>query len=244
MSDRHPDIDIATTDELAVMAAGGDSHAFARLVRLHGEGMTRAAWLVTGHQPAAVEAVRSAWLTAWTGIRKPHEPVALGAWLCRLATMEAERIVHMAVEGVLPPGWPDWDGESATDLGRLAPADRSLLALHHLAGLTPEELDRITSGGLRARASMLLARRDTESAAQRLVRAWSTLGLDAADAPERICSIAAITAWPIDSDAIARGARFEERETRLRLVGAAIGVGAGLIVAMAPLLAGLSGGGR
>ena len=231
MSERHHDIDIATTPELAAMAAGGDVHAFARLVRLHSETMTRVAWLVTGDMPAAAAAARSAWVAAWMGLRKPHEPGDLDAWLCLLATVEAERVVGMAVAGVLPPGWPDWNGESTLDLGRLAPADRSLLALHHLAGLTPDELDRLAARRVRHAAA---------AAAVRLMEAWSAVGLDAASAPVRIAAMAAVRVQPIDADAVARLARFEERETRLRLVSAAIGLTAGLIVMLVPILVGLT----
>jgi hypothetical protein len=165
------------------------------------------------------------------GLRKQHEPDDLDAWLCRLATVEAERVVGMAVAGVLPPGWPEWSGESTLDLGRLPPADRSLLALHHLAGLSPDELDRFTARRIRHPAA---------AAAVRLAEAWSAIGLDAGSAPGRIAAMAAVRVQPIDADAVARLARFEERETRLRLAGAAIGLAAGLIVMLVPILVGLT----
>jgi len=209
------------------MAAARDGHAFARLVRLHGEAMTRVAWLVTGEMPAAVSAVRAALVAAWTGIRQPHAPADIEPWLCRLATVEAERLVPLAVEGVLPPGSPAWTGESSISLGVLVPADRSLLALHHLAGLTAEELDTI------------LGRR-AGTAAQRLAAAWAAIGEDVVSAPFRIAALAAVPVRPIDADAIARVARAEEQEVPLRIVGVVVGVVAGAIVMLVPLLAGLA----
>jgi hypothetical protein len=243
MSDRRPDINIATSEELAALAAGGDGHAFARLVRLNGEAMTRVAWLVTGNMPAAVDAVRAAWVAAWVGIRKRHEPAALDAWLCTLAAVEAERVVHMALEDLLPPGRPSWSGESAIDLGRLLPADRSLLALHHLVGLAPDELDTLLERGA-GRRVWHRAPRPTRRAAVRLADAWAAVGLDAVRAAERIPAMAAVPVWPVDADAIARLARSEEGESRLRIASALVGLAAGVIVAMLPLLAELAASGR
>jgi hypothetical protein len=56
--------------------------------------------------------------------------------------------------------------------------------------------------------------------------------------------MAAVRVQPVDADAVARLARFEERETRLRLASAAIGLTAGLIVALAPVLVTLAAAGR
>jgi DNA-directed RNA polymerase specialized sigma24 family protein len=219
-----PDVATATTDELARMAAAGSTDAFARLIRLHGEAVTRLAWLVTGNMPAAADAAKAAWVVAWTAIRRPHDPVALEPWVSRLAVVEAMRVVRQAVGGVSVPGSQAWTGESALALGILDPPDRAVLALHHLAGLDPGELDRVT-------------RRPEGTTAGRLPGLWASIGVTRDSAQAVVERMAAVPVRPIDADAIARLAHAEEGEERLRLVSVAIGTVAGVTVTLFPVIA-------
>ena len=57
-------------EELVRRAAGGDTAAFARLVRLHNEDMTRVAFVIVGDSAAAAGATEAAWFDAWTGLRR------------------------------------------------------------------------------------------------------------------------------------------------------------------------------
>jgi hypothetical protein len=70
------------------------------------------------------------------------------------------------------------------------------------------------------------------------------IGLDDAHAHERVVAMAAVPVRPVDADAIARLARFEERETSLRVASALVGLAAGVFVALLPLVAELSAAGR
>ncbi len=76
-------------EELVRRAADGDTAAFARLVRLHNEDMTRVAFVIVGDSAAAAGATEAAWFDAWTGLRRKRTPEALGSWLCSLAAAEA-----------------------------------------------------------------------------------------------------------------------------------------------------------
>lgn len=218
------EIDLATTDELVQLAAAGSVDAFARLVRLRGEAAVRVAWLVTGNMQAAADAARAAWVIAWTGIRKPHDPVTFEPWLARLAAVEAVRVVRQAVNQVSVPGSPAWSGESAAGLAGLEPADRAIVALHHLSGIEPADLDR-------------LERYPAGTTADRLPELWRAIGADAATAQSVVERMADVPLRPIDADGIARLARAEEGEERIRILSVVIGTAAGIFVMLFPLLA-------
>ena len=134
-------------EELVRRAAGGDTAAFARIVRLHNQGMTRVAYAITADPIVAVAATEAAWFSAWGGLRRKRTPEALGSWLCSLAATEAVDIARRTAEpgaatpepGGRSPGVPSGD-ELARALARLDPEDRALLVLRHVAGLSVAEL--------------------------------------------------------------------------------------------------------
>ncbi len=71
------------------MPRSGDTAAFARIVRLHNEEMTRVAFVIVGDSATAALATEAAWFSAWPGLRRKRTPDALGSWLCSLAAAEA-----------------------------------------------------------------------------------------------------------------------------------------------------------
>lgn len=161
-------------EALVRLVQAGDEHAFARIVRLHRAEMVRVAFVVTGDVVMAKGAVAAAWPVAWNRLGTLDDPSRLGPWLCGLAAAEAVEGVRywtrMAAEGVLPTtekdGRPEDDGPAADPelAGRLAaldPADRALLALGDVAGLTTGELGQtlgMSAAAAAARRAELEAR--------------------------------------------------------------------------------------
>ena len=65
MTGSRPDAADAPPEEPVRGAAHGDLAAFARIVRLSHDGMTRGAFVVTGDLDSAVRALDAAWPAAW-----------------------------------------------------------------------------------------------------------------------------------------------------------------------------------
>ncbi|HEX5826587.1 MAG TPA: sigma-70 family RNA polymerase sigma factor [Candidatus Limnocylindrales bacterium] len=162
-------------DGLVERAIRGDEAAFARIVRLHHEDMTRVAFVVSGDTSIAEEAVASAWPIAWRRLRSLRDPDRLRAWLCSVAANEARQLIRSrrrrsvveipvdaAVGGAgTDPATRAADLDLANALARLAPEDRALLALRYVAGLTSTELGQalgMSASGTRARLARLLGR--------------------------------------------------------------------------------------
>jgi RNA polymerase sigma-70 factor (ECF subfamily) len=115
---------------------------------------------------------------AWRKLAGLREADRLRPWLCTIAANEARRLAgrrrRAAVREIsvdANPGagariHPDPAGRAqdldlAAALGRLRPADRSLLALRYVAGLSSTELGRasgMSASGTRARLGRLLDR--------------------------------------------------------------------------------------
>ena len=147
-------------EELVRRAAEGDTAAFARLVRLHNEDMTRVAFVIVGDSAAAAGATEAAWFDAWTGLRRKRTPEALGSWLCSLAAAEATDLARRRdARGATTPELddrptdppaapaadPPADDALMTALARLDPEDRALLALRHVAGLSMSEVGQASA---------------------------------------------------------------------------------------------------
>ena len=237
MTGSRPGAADASTEELLHRAAQGDLAAFARIVRLHHENMTRAAFVVTGDIDAAAEAANAAWPVAWDGLHRDRVPEDLGSWLCSLAAAEASFASTLV--------GPAWDAapvtsENPTDpglvrsLARLDPGDRALLALRHVAGLSMADLTRLN-------------RRSRPPVAVRLERATTEVGgpqpagAEAAASErrvgERLLAYAAVPVRPVDADAIARRARAGAAPDLIRVASVAISVVIGALVAGLPYLA-------
>jgi RNA polymerase sigma-70 factor (ECF subfamily) len=236
-------------EELVRRAADGDVEAFARIVRLHNEEMTRVALVIVGDPAAAAGATETAWFDAWTGLRRKRTPEALGAWLCALATAEATRLaVRRDARGATTPeldGRPTdpsaapaanlpVDDDLVSTLARLDPEDRALLALRHVAGLSMSE---VTQSIRRSRSPVEV----------RLARLSEGIGgpvppgSDPAELDrllgQRLRAHAHVPVRHVDADATARRARAEESLERTRVVSVAIAAVVGAFVAMHPYIA-------
>jgi RNA polymerase sigma factor (sigma-70 family) len=112
---------------------------------------------------------------AWQQLPKVREPDRLRAWLIAIAANEARQSLRAHrrrhVREIAPPAQEEIPGHSVTTsadrldlaaaLVRLDPADRGLLAMRYLAGLTAEEIGTATgrsASGVRTRLSRLIAR--------------------------------------------------------------------------------------
>ena len=230
-----------SAEELIRRAAGRDTAAFARIVRLHNQGMTRVAYAITADPIVAVAATEAAWFRAWRGLRRKRSPEALGSWLCSLAATEAADVArHRADPGAATPG-PEGrspgvspDDGLASALARLDPEDRALLVLRHVVGLSMAELSESV-------------RRSRPPVAHRLARLNDDVGgplaldSDAADLDRlvglRLRAYADVPIRHVDADATARRARAEESLERTRVVSVVVSAVVGLLVAMHPYLA-------
>ena len=245
-----PEAAQASPEDLIRRAAQGDLAAFARIVRLHNEEMTRVAFVITGNLDSAVGAVGAAWSVAWHGLRRSRTPDGLGPWLCSLVATEAV-VVAMCngTPGTAGPAEPAGSADRQADgglddraadggleraLARIDPGDRALLALRHVAGLSMAELTRMN-------------RRSRPPVAVRFERLTAVVGgpqPPASDAAmierlvgQRLLAYARVTVRPVDADAAARQARAGEAFDRTRVLSVAISVVVGALVAGLPYLA-------
>jgi len=236
-------------EELVRRAADGDTAAFARLVRLHNEDMTRVAFVIVGDSAAAAGATEAAWFDAWTGLRRKRMPEALGSWLCSLAAAEATDLARrrdargsttpeLGDRPIDPPAVPaeDLQADDAlmTALARLDPEDRALLALRHVAGLSAAELAQAMRRS-KPPVEIRLTRIEEETAG------LMPPGSDRADRllGQRLRAYAHFPVRHVDADSTARRARAEESLERTRVVSVAIAAVVGVFVAMHPHIAGL-----
>ena len=234
----------AAQDALEVLvrrAAEGDGAAFARLVRLHNEDMTRVAFVIVGDSAAAAGATEAAWFDAWTGLRRKRTPQALGSWLCSLAAAEATSLARrreargaVAVDLHDHPTDLPADDPLASALAQLDPDDRALLALRHVGGLSMAELSQAV-------------RRSRPPVEVRLARLTHDIGGLAPPGPDqtepdrllgqRLRGYASAPVRHVSADATARRARAEESLERTRVVSVAIATVVGVFVAMHPYIA-------
>lgn len=159
-------------------AAAGDVAALARIVGAHHDDMARICFVICGDQDLAQDAVQAAWPIAWRKLRSLRDPARLRPWLMAVAANEARQIVRrqrrhavleIAVADVgtdrFDPGARAGNVDLAAALRRLAPEDRTLLALRHVAGYDATEIGRelgISASGVRSRLARLTARLRTE----------------------------------------------------------------------------------
>jgi DNA-directed RNA polymerase specialized sigma24 family protein len=228
-------------DELVRRAADGDVEAFARIVRLHNEEMTRVAFVIVGEPAAAAAATEAAWLDAWIGLRRKRTPEALGSWLCSLAAGEATSLVRRRdASGATTPELDDRATDLPADdalghaLARLDPEDRALLALRHVGGLSMAD---VTEAVRRSRPPV-------EVRLARLTQDICGLEPPASDPAEldrllgqRLRAYASAPVRNVSADATARRARAEESLERTRVISVAIAAVVGVFVAVHPYLA-------
>jgi RNA polymerase sigma-70 factor, ECF subfamily len=168
-------IDTAGTAELLARARTGEGEAFTELVEQHHAELVRIAYAITGDLDAARDSAQLAWIKAWQRLPSVREPSRLRAWLIAIAANEARQHLRAYrrrhVREIAPAGQdepPRNDTIASADrldldaaLVRLDPADRALLAMRYLAGLSAEEIGLatgLTASGVRTRCSRLIAR--------------------------------------------------------------------------------------
>jgi len=160
------------------LATAGDETAFARIIQIHHDDMTRVCFVVCGDLDVADEAVQAAWPIVWRKLGSLRDPGRLRPWLVSIAANEARQlirrrrrrtVVELAVAGEahsgLDPAGHVGDLDLTNALARLDPDDRALLALRYVAGFDSTELARATgrsASGTRARLARLLGRLRTE----------------------------------------------------------------------------------
>jgi RNA polymerase sigma-70 factor (ECF subfamily) len=165
----------ASQADLLDRARAGEREAFTALVeRFHPE-LVRIAFAITGDVDAARDAAQLAWVKAWQRLPTVRQPDRLHGWLIAIAANEARQQVRASrrrhVREIEPVGADVRDGgdphasADRVDLGRalvrLAAADRALLAMRYLGGLTAEEIGAatgVTGSAVRSRLSRLIAR--------------------------------------------------------------------------------------
>ena len=168
-------LDTTAPAELLARARSGEREAFTQLVEQHHTELVRIAYAITGDLDAARDSAQLAWIKAWQRLPSVREPGRLRAWLIAIAANEARQHLRAhrrrRVREIAPPPEDDLPGHNTItsadrlDLGaalvRLDPADRGLLAMRYLAGLSADEIGvatGLTASGVRSRLSRLIAR--------------------------------------------------------------------------------------
>ena len=247
-SRRPPDPD---SPEALVREAGrGDVHAFARIVRLHHEAMTRTALLVTLDPAMAAEATVEAWETAWSRMAGLADPEGLAGWLGSIAIDEALFLVrhaHTREIAAAGPARPPVDPDLAGVLAELSPEDRALLARRYLAGIEAPEPGRGTLAAVAAvdpldavRALRRTRREDRLARLSSLIAGTDVLATSpdavAERARARLRTFVDVPVLPVHADQAASRARDETALERGRMVSVAVCAVVGMLVAAAPYL--------
>jgi RNA polymerase sigma-70 factor (ECF subfamily) len=161
-------------DDLLERAKAGDRAAFTELVERHHAELVRIAFAITGDLDAACDAAQLAWIKAWQRLPTVRQPDRLRAWLISIAVNEARQHLRAGRRRHVREIAPAWDADRPAAevtpadhldldaaLARLGPADRGLLAMRYLAGLTADEIGvatGLTGSGVRSRLSRVIAR--------------------------------------------------------------------------------------
>lgn len=256
----------ATSDEpeaLVERALAGEEAAFARIVRKHREAMMRVALVVTGDLAGADDAVAAVWPPAWSRLGRLREPARLEAWLCAIAADEAGRVVRVRARVALATRVGDAAEGAGADVAEaggapaaahtalptaaadpvlaawlveLPAADRALLALRHVAGLTADEVGRAT--GLAPGAALDRGRELAgQLAGDPIAGDGSHRATDAeARLGERLRALVDVPIAPVNIDAVARGANVTRNDHRYRVISIVIAIVVALVVVAIPYL--------
>jgi RNA polymerase sigma factor (sigma-70 family) len=155
-------------------ALGGDTMAFARIVRAHHDDMARACRVVLGDPELAQDAAQAAWPIAWQKLRTLRDPARLRPWLVSIAVNEARQMLrHQHRYQVVSIDVADVSSSHHDPAARIADADllalvrglpaedRTLLALRYVAGFDATEIGdmlEMSASGVRSRLSRLVDR--------------------------------------------------------------------------------------
>ena len=158
--------------ELVARVLRGDLPSYAELLRRHRRGLERYAMLLLGNREDAEEALQDALLRGFRALGQCIEPERFGAWLFRILvnrcrTRHARRGRPMEpIDGpsaIDPPSTADasagieWREEIHRALALLAPDQREAFLLHHVEGLSYEEMAELT-GASRSALKMRVSR--------------------------------------------------------------------------------------
>lgn len=155
------------------LAVAGDEVAFARIVSAYHADLMRVAYVVTGDEPLAQDAVQSAWSIAWRRLGSLRDPDRLRPWLVSVAANEARQLMrsrHRRAVTEIRVGPPEATPDPAAVIERvdlvnalhhLRPEDRVLLALRYVEGFDSTEIGhlvKMSPSGVRGHLSRLIER--------------------------------------------------------------------------------------
>ena len=161
--------------QLLTRAAAGERDAFTELVERHHAELVRITYAITGDIDTARDAAQTAWIKAWQRLPSVREADKLRAWLIAIAANEARQHIRAQrrrnVREIAPIVGEREGSDTAPSsvahidlsaaLMRLGAADRQLLAMRYLGGLTAEEIGSVTgssASNVRTRLSRLVGR--------------------------------------------------------------------------------------
>lgn len=151
--------------ELVARVLAGDLPSYAELIRRHRRRLERFAMLLLGNREDAEEALQDSLLRGYRALGQCLDPERVGAWLFRILvnrcrTRHARRGRPMeALDGpaVLEApattdasGAIEWREEIHRALARLADDQREAFLLHHVEGMSYEEMAELTGTGVSA----------------------------------------------------------------------------------------------
>ncbi len=143
-------------DELIDTVIGGDSSAFAELVRRYERAAAATAWNVLCDFHAVQDATQNAFVEAFRHLNTLLHPEHFGAWLMQITRREALRMASQTVR--TRPLEPDTElatidtpgaltelcGELLAAIGSLPEQERVVVGLRYLDGHTVSEIARLT----------------------------------------------------------------------------------------------------
>ena len=129
---------------------GGDSEAFARLVRLHERRVFRLVGRFFRRHEDVEDVAQEVFLTAWRKLRTYRAEAPFEHWLTRVCLnccyerLRKRRLAEQPLNGEAEPGTPGPDPTAGLEaerlLGALQPADRFVLLLLYGEGWTVAEI--------------------------------------------------------------------------------------------------------
>lgn len=151
--------------ELVARILRGDLSSYAELLRRHRRRLERYATLLLGNREDAEEALQDSLLRGYRALGQCTEPDHVGAWLFRIVvnrcrTRHARRGPPMeGLDGVAAIHAPatidasaeiEWREEIHRAMSLLPPDQREAFLLHHVEGLSYEEMAELTGSGVSA----------------------------------------------------------------------------------------------
>ena len=148
--------------ELIAAVLGGDIESFGGLVRRHQDACARFAFRMLGSRVDAVDALQSAFMRAFSGLRGCKDPEHFGGWLYQIVVNECRTYASRrrrreqrfptssaAIEAAVAPGSEsevvvDVGGHIERALSSLPNDQREAFLLKHVEELTYEEMAELT----------------------------------------------------------------------------------------------------